>query len=110
MIMSLPVIAEIVAGSPGELAGLLIGDEIVAIDGEVPNDVIRWQMLIDEEDPVLSIQRGGLEFEIEIAKSAGQSLGVQVDAAIFDRVRTCDNHCEFCFIYQLPKECVAACI
>ncbi|MBI4884964.1 MAG: DUF512 domain-containing protein, partial [Actinobacteria bacterium] len=20
-----------------------------------------------------------------------------------DRVRTCDNHCEFCFIYQLPK-------
>ena len=24
-------------------------------------------------------------------------------APLFDRVRTCDNHCEFCFIYQLPK-------
>jgi NifB/MoaA-like Fe-S oxidoreductase len=22
---------------------------------------------------------------------------------VFDRVRTCDNHCAFCFIYQLPK-------
>ncbi len=22
---------------------------------------------------------------------------------MFDRVRTCDNHCEFCFIHQLPK-------
>ena len=22
---------------------------------------------------------------------------------MFDRVRTCDNHCPFCFIYQLPK-------
>jgi NifB/MoaA-like Fe-S oxidoreductase len=22
---------------------------------------------------------------------------------VFDRVRTCDNHCEFCFIHQLPK-------
>jgi NifB/MoaA-like Fe-S oxidoreductase len=22
---------------------------------------------------------------------------------VFDRVRTCDNHCEFCFIYQLPS-------
>ncbi len=22
---------------------------------------------------------------------------------MFDRVRTCDNHCAFCFIYQLPK-------
>jgi NifB/MoaA-like Fe-S oxidoreductase len=26
-----------------------------------------------------------------------------VSSAVFDRVRTCDNHCEFCFIYQLPK-------
>ncbi|HAF68096.1 MAG TPA: DUF512 domain-containing protein [Acidimicrobiaceae bacterium] len=101
--MSLPVIAEIAEGSPAELAGLILGDEIIAIDGEIPNDVIRWQVLIDEADPVLSIQRGGLELEIQVAKSAGQSLGVQVDAAIFDRVRTCDNHCEFCFIYQLPK-------
>ena len=24
-------------------------------------------------------------------------------SAVFDRVRTCDNHCPFCFIHQLPK-------
>ena len=29
--------------------------------------------------------------------------GIEVSSAVFDRVRTCDNHCEFCFIYQLPK-------
>ena len=23
-------------------------------------------------------------------------------SALFDQVRTCDNHCEFCFIHQLP--------
>ena len=23
-------------------------------------------------------------------------------AALFDQIRTCDNHCKFCFIYQLP--------
>ena len=28
---------------------------------------------------------------------------MELDAALFDRVRTCDNHCEFCFIHQLPK-------
>ena len=33
----------------------------------------------------------------------GEPLGIEVDAALFDQVRTCDNHCEFCFIYQLPK-------
>src|SRR5262249_6400852 len=27
----------------------------------------------------------------------------EVESAVFDRVRTCDNHCPFCFIYQLPK-------
>ena len=28
--------------------------------------------------------------------------GVEIQSAVFDQVRTCDNHCEFCFIYQLP--------
>ena len=30
-------------------------------------------------------------------------LGVEVHAAVFDKVQTCDNHCEFCFIHQLPR-------
>ena len=38
-----------------------------------------------------------------MAKEAGQPLGAEVASAVFDRVRTCDNHCEFCFIHQLPK-------
>ena len=101
--MSFPLIAEVIPGSAADIAGLLPGDEIVAIDGEVPTDVIRWQVLVDEADPILSLQRGGLELEIEVQKGAGEPLGAQVEASIFDRVRTCDNHCEFCFIYQLPK-------
>ena len=36
-------------------------------------------------------------------KDAGEPLGLEVSSAVFDRVRTCDNHCAFCFIYQLPK-------
>ena len=27
---------------------------------------------------------------------------MEIRSAVFDQVRTCDNHCEFCFIYQLP--------
>ena len=45
--MSLPVIDEIVTDSPAESAGLIPGDEIVAIDGEVPSDVIRCHFLVD---------------------------------------------------------------
>ena len=42
-------------------------------------------------------------FAIEVSKEPGEPLGVEVASAVFDRVRTCDNHCEFCFIHQLPK-------
>jgi NifB/MoaA-like Fe-S oxidoreductase len=41
--------------------------------------------------------------QLEVAKSPGESLGIDVHSALFDEIRTCDNHCEFCFIYQLPK-------
>src|SRR5206468_6494504 len=40
---------------------------------------------------------------LDVPKAAGEVLGVEVQSALFDQVRTCDNHCEFCFIYQLPK-------
>ncbi|HEX5946411.1 MAG TPA: DUF512 domain-containing protein, partial [Acidimicrobiales bacterium] len=46
--------------------------------------------------------RGGLETLVVLDKRAGEPLGVEVHSALFDKVRTCDNHCEFCFIYQLP--------
>ena len=101
--MSRPIIVAVEPGSPAYESGLLPGDEIVTIDGEVPTDVIRWQLLVDEPDPVFEISRGGLEISVIVAKPASSPLGADVDAAIFDRVRTCDNHCEFCFIYQLPK-------
>ena len=40
---------------------------------------------------------------LRVAKEPGEPLGAEVSSAVFDRVRTCDNHCEFCFIHQLPK-------
>ena len=74
----------------------------MAIDGSVPRDVLEYQQLIDDADPLITVRRGGVEFDIEVAKRAGEPFGVEVHAALFDQVRTCDNHCEFCFIYQLP--------
>jgi putative radical SAM enzyme (TIGR03279 family) len=88
--------------SPAERAGVVAGDEIIAIDGEVPRDVIAYRMLVDDADPTLEIDRGGLVLEIPVAKRDGEALGIEVHSALFDQVRTCDNHCEFCFIYQLP--------
>ena len=100
--MSRPVVEAVAPGSAAATAGLAVGDEVVSIDGVVPTDVIVWQLLADEADPTLAVRRGGREVDIEVAKPAGVPLGAEFNAAIFDRVQTCDNHCEFCFIYQLP--------
>ena len=53
----------------------------------------------------LVVQREGepLQRKVTVTKDEGQPLGLSIDSAVFDRIRTCDNHCSFCFIYQLPK-------
>ncbi|MHB8592894.1 MAG: PDZ domain-containing protein, partial [Acidimicrobiales bacterium] len=101
--MSAPRVVSVAAASPAERAGVRVGDELLTIDGRVPHDVIEYRLLVDEADPELSVRRGHEELSLPVAKEAGQALGAEVSSAVFDRVRTCDNHCEFCFIYQLPK-------
>jgi putative radical SAM enzyme (TIGR03279 family) len=100
--MSSPRVVAVAPGSRAARAGLVAGDEIVSINGEVPRDLLEWRALVDEPDLDVEVRRGGLETRVAVAKRAGEPLGVDVHSAVFDRVRTCDNHCEFCFIYQLP--------
>src|SRR5215207_6500850 len=93
----------VIAGSPADRAGLRAGDAVVRVDGRVPRDVIEWRLWTDDADPVLEVDRSGLGMELTVNKRAGEVLGAEVSSAVFDRVRTCDNHCSFCFIHQLPK-------
>jgi len=84
---------------------LAVGDELVSVNGREPSDIIEYQQLIDGENVTLVIHREGedLARKVTIMKIEGQPLGLSIDSAVFDRIRTCDNHCSFCFIYQLPK-------
>ena len=101
--MSAPKVTVVTEGSPAARAGLVVGDELVSLNGRQPRDVIEYQQLVDTEDlEVLVRGRGGARV-VRIHKEAGEPLGVEVSSAVFDRIRTCDNHCSFCFIYQLPK-------
>ena len=101
--MSLPTVVAVAPGSAAARSGVAVGDTVLSINGIVPRDVIEWRFAADEAEVSLEVQRGGLELSIEVEKAAGEPLGAEVSSAVFDRVRTCDNHCEFCFIYQLPK-------
>jgi putative radical SAM enzyme (TIGR03279 family) len=103
--MSAPTVTSVTAASPAARAGLAVGDELLSIDGHEPRDVIDFQRLSDGADLGVLVRRSGAPLPrlVRVDKAAGEPLGVEVSSAVFDRIRTCDNHCAFCFIYQLPK-------
>jgi len=100
--MSAPRVVSVAPASPAANAGIAPGDEILRINGTIPRDVISYRLLVDEADPQIDLLRGGMELTVEVEKNEGEALGLEVHSAVFDQIRTCDNHCEFCFIYQLP--------
>ncbi len=98
-------ISAISPGSPAASVDIAIGDELISINGVEPTDIIEYQQMIDGSDVTLVLQRENepLRRKVHISKEVGKPLGLSIDSAVFDRIRTCDNHCTFCFIYQLPK-------
>jgi NifB/MoaA-like Fe-S oxidoreductase len=145
--MSAPKVTVVTEGSPAAVAGFVVGDELVSLNGRQPRDVIEYQQLVDTDELEIIVRRpvaggprraadqagadagagagahdgaaigssgdadggaedgnGGSEARVlTVRKEAGEPLGIEVSSAVFDRIRTCDNHCAFCFIYQLPK-------
>jgi putative radical SAM enzyme (TIGR03279 family) len=103
--MSAPRVTAVAEASPAALAGLEVGDELVSLNGQTPRDVIEYQQLTDVGELDVMVRRAGSDLarRVRVRKGEGQPLGLEVSTAVFDRVRTCDNHCAFCFIYQLPK-------
>ncbi len=103
--MSAPTVTSVTAASPAARAGLAVGDELLSLNGQEPRDVIDFQRLSDASDLSVLVRRAGASLArlVRVDKAAGEPLGVEVSSAVFDRIRTCDNHCAFCFIYQLPK-------
>ena len=100
-----PKVVAVTATSPAALSGLRSGDELLSLNGRSPRDVIEYSLLVDEPELDLVVRRRGVAdpFPVAVRKEAGEPLGIEVSSAVFDRVRTCDNPCEFCFIHQLPK-------
>lgn len=84
-------------------AGVLPGDRVVEVNGIRPRDILEWHRLVDNDVVDLHISRGRESLDILVERLPGEPFGARVSSAVFDRIHTCDNHCEFCFIYQLPK-------
>jgi putative radical SAM enzyme (TIGR03279 family) len=101
--LSAGVIVTVAPGSLASRAGLRPGDRLLAISRQRLRDVIDVQVAASEEALEFSVERAGHALTLHVERRYGEALGLEFEAPIFDRLRRCNNRCDFCFVAQLPR-------
>ena len=91
--------------SPGSIADeleVMVGDRLLAVNGQPLRDLIDYSYYTaSEEELLLEIEKpNGELWELEVDRDEGESLGLTFPPP--DPAR-CANNCIFCFVHQLPK-------
>lgn len=98
------VVAAVYENSIAEEMEITQGDRVLAVDGQPLNDIIDFQYLTAEEEFTLLIEKeDGELWEIEIERSPGEALGLEVQAVSSQGLKLCKNNCVFCFVAQMPE-------
>lgn len=97
------IITSIDPGSPAEKAGLHPGQQLKTINGHAVVDVLDYRFY--GYDPVSRLtlsNEDGSACSLTIHKQEGEDLGLNFDTYLMDEMRSCANHCVFCFVDQMP--------
>lgn len=97
------VIAEVEPGSLAEELGLRPGDAIWSVNGKRVMDTLDYRFRITEPQVEITVLRGEESLTFHIEKEPYDSLGIQFENDLADKIHTCNNKCVFCFIHQMPK-------
>jgi len=103
--MNKHIITKIDEGSIAEEVEILIGDELLSINGNTIQDVLDYKYLEKDEEVELLLYRKDTneEWEIFIEKEEFEEIGLEFQSGLMDEYKSCHNKCIFCFIDQLPK-------
>jgi putative radical SAM enzyme (TIGR03279 family) len=84
--------------------GLRPGDELLEINGHPLRDLIDVQFYGVEDRLTLRVRREGGERTLRARRRYDEPLGLDFVRPLFDAdIRRCNNHCEFCFVAQMPR-------
>lgn len=91
--------------------GLQPGDRVLAVGDQPLRDVIDYRFAIAEPTIEVHVRHvhptadvpAGATVMYEIDKDPDDDLGLEFTEPLFDRLRTCNNKCPFCFLTQMPK-------
>jgi NifB/MoaA-like Fe-S oxidoreductase len=98
------LIVKVERSSIADDIGLAPGDTLISIDGKEINDILDYHFWVRSEQLELSIEKAdGKIWTVEIEKDYDEDLGLEFEDLLFDRIKSCQNRCVFCFIDQLPR-------
>ena len=92
----------VAAGSPAERAGVKAGDKLLAAAGSELFDMLDYEFYTASAEFALEICRGGEKQTLQVTKDEYEPFGCDFATYLADKKHSCDNHCMFCFIDQLP--------
>lgn len=93
-----------IKGSAAVACGISRGDQLVAINGIRPQDIISYRYLTTAENVRLKVRRPNRQMSTcEINKDFDTDLGLVFSTDCFDGMKHCHNKCVFCFVDQLPE-------
>ena len=97
------IITAIDRHSPAERAGIQVGEQLLTINGHPIVDVLDYRFY--GYDPLSHVElktAAGDVRAVTVRKAEGQDLGLNFDTYLMDEMRSCANHCIFCFVDQMP--------
>ena len=103
--MKYGTVLRVAAGSLGEELGLVPGDKLVSVNEQPLRDIIDLSFAMAEEEIDLLVEHEDGEREmLSFDKDIDEELGVEFTSAVFDGIRSCANHCLFCFVDQVAPD------
>lgn len=95
-------ILAVVKNSVADELGIRAGEELVSFDGFPVTDVLDYDYYNSCENFTMCVRSATEEVDYEIEKYEDEDLGLELSREI--PVRSCRNHCIFCFVDLLPPE------
>jgi putative radical SAM enzyme (TIGR03279 family) len=90
-------------GSLADRLGIRPEDQLFSINGRTLRDIIDYHFYAADERLEIEIERAGERLVLAADREYGEEFGVEFSEDVFDGIRRCDNHCEFCFVDQMPR-------
>jgi putative radical SAM enzyme (TIGR03279 family) len=97
------VVSAVLPEGLGAAVGIRPGDVLLEVNGHPLHDVLDVQFYAADEVLELLVQRGGGRLLLRAEREYGVPLGIDFESPTFDCMRSCGNHCEFCFVAQMPR-------